>query len=106
MKSPVRFYLALLFIAVIGVGAYMILQSQNDDYTATQALNNQNLKSTPAPTASPSAAATSPVSEATPATNATAINTTTEANAFDTVLSSMSDSDYDSSSLTDTNLGI
>lgn len=42
--NPVRFYLLLLFVAVVGVGSYLLLKQQNDDFDAAQRLNQVNYR--------------------------------------------------------------
>lgn len=93
ITKPVRMYLLLLFIAVLGIGGYMLLKQQNDDYDNVQTQAGQNVKSapvTPLPTAT-----------ATPVTiNAdTTLDNTAEASNLDKLLSSVPTSDFDSSTL-------
>jgi uncharacterized protein HemX len=97
ITTPVRNYLILLFVAIVGIGAYMVIKQQNDDYDNTAAQAGQNLKAAPVPTAT-----AIPASTASP----TALNTTQEADDINTLLSDVPDTDFSESSLSTTSLGL
>ncbi len=54
--KPVRFYLILLFVAVAGIGLYLIFLQHNEDVDINNSLSNQKVTSNK-PAASPTATA-------------------------------------------------
>lgn len=93
----VRFYLILLFVAVAGVGMYLVTKQNNDYYDETRRYTGQDLTATPTPTAAPSPTA-SPAS--------TTLNTTAEADSLTALLDSIPTSDFDESTLDDDKIGL
>jgi hypothetical protein len=103
MIKPVRFYLILLFVAVAGVGTYLLTRQANEDYDTANQMNGQDLReastsATPTPTPAASAAATT-------GTTST-IKVDTEASELESLISSISEDDFSDSELGDSSIGL
>lgn len=106
ISSSIRNYLILLFIAVAGVGLYLIVKQNNDDFDASMALNGQSFKtsaSTPKPKATATPAATA---AATTKTTAASIKPDQEAADIDSIVNSVSATDFNDSTLNDKSIGL
>jgi uncharacterized protein HemX len=96
---PIRFYLILLFIAVAGIGMYLVYKQQNEDYDASLRQNALEAQSTPTPvsTADPQAGSSAPSS--------TSLQVETELAEIDKLLAEVSVDDFSDSNLSNSSLG-
>jgi uncharacterized protein HemX len=106
ITSPVRMYLLLLFVAVVGIGGYMLIKQQNDDYDTNAAQSGVSVKNTTKAKATPVATAKATAAPAATASPVSKIDTSAETASLDTLISNAPTSDFDTSSFTSTSLGL